>query len=214
MSPPSSPAPSLSTTTNSNCHLDRSPRLETIKNEKNNNNNNNNNEINNSSSSYRTSTLEHLSKKIKTTGSSTYNDRRVSEWRITELLEHNLQSSLEAKKEATETTSCDCKNKRQQQQQQPKPGEIASLALRQEVFMGVRVEWPFPEMMRPQRQMCMHIIKALKESRQVVWESPTGTAGWVYFHDCGKIPWGRPGVAAILTNALWFMFTGTIYDWR
>jgi hypothetical protein len=54
-------------------------------------------------------------------------------------------------------------------------GDIDALSLRNEFFMGVKLGWPFPEMLKPQRLMGLHIIKALKNKQHVVLESPTGT---------------------------------------
>ena len=109
---------------------------------------------------YRDTTLNHIAKKSKTMIG--YNDsgRPIAEWRITELLEHNLKIGIEEQKT---------------QQQRPTEGDIATLALRKEFFMGIAVGWPYPMMMKPQRLMSMHIIKGLNASRHVVLESPTGT---------------------------------------
>jgi len=55
-------------------------------------------------------------------------------------------------------------------------GDIAQLGLHKSFFVeGVRVGWPYPSILTPQRQMAIHLIKALKNSRHVVLESPTGT---------------------------------------
>ena len=40
---------------------------------------------------------------------------------------------------------------------------------------GLRIAWPFPEVMLPQRQMASHIVRGLRNSQHVVLESPTGT---------------------------------------
>jgi len=99
-----------------------------------------------------------------------YNDsgRPIAEWRITELLEHNLKIGIEEQKAQQQYSI-------KQQQQRPTEGDIATLALRKEFFMGIAVGWPYPMMMKPQRLMSMHIIKGLNASRHVVLESPTGT---------------------------------------
>ena len=40
---------------------------------------------------------------------------------------------------------------------------------------GVRIGWPYPAIMPPQRLMAIHLTKAFKNKRHVVIESPTGT---------------------------------------
>jgi hypothetical protein len=55
-------------------------------------------------------------------------------------------------------------------------GDIAQLSLHKSFFVeGVRIGWPYPSILLPQRQMAIHLVKALKNSRHVVLESPTGT---------------------------------------
>eukprot|EP00536_Pseudo-nitzschia_multiseries_P011847 jgi/Psemu1/260170/estExt_Genewise1Plus.C_4270011 len=55
-------------------------------------------------------------------------------------------------------------------------GDIPQLGLHSSFFVeGIKIGWPFPEIMLPQRQMAIHIIKALKRKLHVVLESPTGT---------------------------------------
>ena len=72
----------------------------------------------------------------------------------------------------------------QQQSKQPKQkfqlkkmeGDFPRLNLQKSFFVeGVRIGWPYPCIMPPQRQMAIHLIKALKNKRHVVLESPTGT---------------------------------------
>jgi len=91
--------------------------------------------------------------------------KSASELRITELLENNLKE-----------LAIDDESKNME-------GDIPSLALRHEFFMGAKIGWPFPEMLKPQRLMAMHIIKGLNNSNHVVLESPTGTLHAV----CGSI---------------------------
>ena len=53
-------------------------------------------------------------------------------------------------------------------------GDIPQLGLHPSFFVeGVRIGWPYPSILKPQRQMAIHLIKALKNSRHVVLESPT-----------------------------------------
>lgn len=55
-------------------------------------------------------------------------------------------------------------------------GDIPQLNLHKSFFVeGVRIGWPYPLIMPPQRQMAIHLIKAYKNKRHVVLESPTGT---------------------------------------
>jgi DEAD_2 len=91
-------------------------------------------------------------------------------------------------------------------------GDIAQLNLHKSNFVeGVRIGWPFPSMLLPQRQMAIHLIKALKNSRHVVLESPTGTGksaailcsllAWQRHH--AKSHWGNNAVlddASMVSN--------------
>ena len=53
-------------------------------------------------------------------------------------------------------------------------GDVPQLGLHASFFVeGVRIGWPYPSILKPQRQMAIHLIKALKNSRHVVLESPT-----------------------------------------
>lgn len=55
-------------------------------------------------------------------------------------------------------------------------GDIGRLKLQRTFFVeGVKIGWPFPAILPPQRQMALHIIRALKRKLHVVIESPTGT---------------------------------------
>lgn len=55
-------------------------------------------------------------------------------------------------------------------------GDIPQLNLSTSFIVeGVKIGWPFPMIMPPQRQMAVHLVKALKNRRHVVLESPTGT---------------------------------------
>jgi len=55
-------------------------------------------------------------------------------------------------------------------------GDIPQLGLHQSFFVGgVKIGWPYPVIMPPQRQMALHLVQALKRKLHVVLESPTGT---------------------------------------
>lgn len=69
-------------------------------------------------------------------------------------------------------------------------GDVAALALREEFFYGVRVGWPFPELMKPQRLMMMHITRGLQNRKHVVIESPTGTGKSAAIL-CSVLAWQR-----------------------
>ncbi|KAL9186838.1 hypothetical protein ACHAXT_010558 [Thalassiosira profunda] len=70
-------------------------------------------------------------------------------------------------------------------------GDIPTLSLHNSFFVqGIKIGWPFPEVMKPQRQMAIHLIKALKASKHVVLESPTGTGKSAAIL-CSVLSWQR-----------------------
>jgi len=70
-------------------------------------------------------------------------------------------------------------------------GDIPQLGLHASFFVeGVRIGWPYPSILKPQRQMAIHLIKALKNSRHVVLESPTGTGKSAAIL-CSVLAWQR-----------------------
>ena len=70
-------------------------------------------------------------------------------------------------------------------------GDISQLALQNNFFVGgVRVGWPYPKILSPQRQMAIHLIKALKDKKHVVLESPTGTGKSAAIL-CSVLAWQR-----------------------
>jgi hypothetical protein len=70
-------------------------------------------------------------------------------------------------------------------------GDIGELQLQKSFFVeGVRIGWPFPEILPPQRQMAVHIIRALKRKLHVVLESPTGTGKSAAIL-CSVLAWQR-----------------------
>jgi len=70
-------------------------------------------------------------------------------------------------------------------------GDIPNLTLHNSFFVsGVKIGWPFPQIMKPQRQMAIHLIKALKQRKHVVLESPTGTGKSAAIL-CSVLAWQR-----------------------
>jgi hypothetical protein len=70
-------------------------------------------------------------------------------------------------------------------------GDVPTLSLYNNFFVeGIRIGWPFPEVMKPQRQMAIHLVKALKNRRHVVLESPTGTGKSAAIL-CSTLAWQR-----------------------
>ena len=77
------------------------------------------------------------------------------------------------------------------QQRNAMEGDIRQLGLHSAFFVeGIKIGWPFPAIMLPQRQMAMHIIKGLKRKMHVVVESPTGTGKSVAIL-CSVLAWQR-----------------------
>lgn len=70
-------------------------------------------------------------------------------------------------------------------------GDIPTLRLYNTFFVeGIKIGWPFPAVMKPQRQMAIHLVKALKNRRHVVLESPTGTGKSAAIL-CSVLAWQR-----------------------
>jgi Rad3-related DNA helicase len=112
--------------------------------------------------------------------------------RITEVLGIKLRIELEfdegsrneTKQSKTTTTTTTTKTKTEKKenpgsdallQVNDMAGDLPKLALNSFYVEGVKIGWPFPSVLLPQRQMAMHIIKALKRRLHTVLESPTGT---------------------------------------
>jgi Rad3-related DNA helicase len=73
----------------------------------------------------------------------------------------------------------------------PMEGDLPQLSLHSSFFVeGVKIGWPFPVVMPPQRQMALHLIKALKKEKHVVLESPTGTGKSAAIL-CAVLAWHR-----------------------
>ncbi|KAL7470659.1 hypothetical protein ACHAXS_010897, partial [Conticribra weissflogii] len=70
-------------------------------------------------------------------------------------------------------------------------GDIPTLRLYDTFFVeGIKIGWPFSAVMKPQRQMAIHLVKALKNKRHVVLESPTGTGKSAAIL-CSVLAWQR-----------------------
>ncbi|KAL7551056.1 hypothetical protein ACHAWF_014257 [Thalassiosira exigua] len=70
-------------------------------------------------------------------------------------------------------------------------GDVPSLSLHRSFYVsGVKIGWPYPEILKPQRQMAIHLIKALQNRRHVVLESPTGTGKSAAIL-CSVLAWQR-----------------------
>lgn len=70
-------------------------------------------------------------------------------------------------------------------------GDVAQLRLHNSFFVeGIRIGWPFSTILTPQRQMAIHIVKALKRKLHVVLESPTGTGKSAAIL-CSVLAWQR-----------------------
>ena len=101
-----------------------------------------------------------------------------AQMRITEVLSRNLDSVL---KEADALPK----------QERCMDGDIPQLGLQKSFFVqGVRLGWPYPAILSPQRQMANHIISGLKRRKHVVLESPTGTGKSAALL-CATLAWQR-----------------------
>ena len=105
--------------------------------------------------------------------------------RITEVLAHNLRQLHNLSIADSSTANRDKKNNdatttatatEVQVQVNKMEGDVTMLNLHKSFFVeGVRIGWPYPMIMPPQRQMAIHLTKAFKNKKHVVIESPTGT---------------------------------------
>jgi hypothetical protein len=154
-------------------------------------------------------------------GSGKEKGRSPKDMRITEVLAGKLMDALQlsegsppvdrsvnknsgngrpVRETATETFASLSIQRKERFEKSRMEGDISQLALHKAFFVeGVRIGWPFPAILPPQRQMAIHLIKALKNRRHVVVESPTGTGksaailcsvlAWQRFH--AKTTWGK-----------------------
>ena len=118
--------------------------------------------------------------------------------RITEVLSENFRKVLTltagahgadggaAAASASSTASLSTAQSRRKME-----GDIPQLGLHGSFFVeGIKIGWPYPMVMQPQRQMAIHLIKALKNRRHVVLESPTGTGKSAAIL-CSALAWQR-----------------------
>lgn len=100
--------------------------------------------------------------------------------RIPEVLAHNLRqiSNLAISNSSTSNRSSTSGAARTGtgENNHKMEGDVPQLNLHNSFFVeGVRIGWPYPAIMPPQRLMAIHLTKAFKNKRHVVIESPTGT---------------------------------------
>lgn len=104
--------------------------------------------------------------------------------RITEVLGFHLNIHIK-QADAKDAASNDATIMRRME------GDIPQLGLHKKFFVrGVRVGWPYPVIMPPQRQMVSQVINGLKRGLHVVLESPTGTGKSAALL-CSVLAWQR-----------------------
>ena len=136
--------------------------------------------------------------------------RERKDMRITEVLLENFRKAVSLQENAAREEIMQLQkqpkengvvsNNQQQQQQNPAvavaahqkmEGDIPTLSLYNSFFVnGVKIGWPYPQVMKPQRLMAIHLIKALKDKKHVVLESPTGTGKSAAIL-CSVLAWQR-----------------------
>lgn len=157
----------------------------------------------NKSSNKRTKTMEQLIKeelsKRPSSHSSHFDEappekaRKPQDKRITELLAEKLQLQLvlQGHRIQTTTTGTVPTPTVPPTSVPPMDGDLARVSLHKSFYVqGVKIGWPFPVVMPPQRQMALHLISALKNERHVVLESPTGTGKSAAIL-CSVLAWQR-----------------------
>lgn len=114
--------------------------------------------------------------------------RAKKDMRIPEILLENFRNSvtLHENTNNNNTTSQDSKPIVKKKT----VGDIPTLALSPTFIEGIQIGFPFPKIMKPQRQIMLHLIRALKNSKHVVLESPTGTGKSAAIL-CGVLAWQR-----------------------
>lgn len=106
--------------------------------------------------------------------------------RITEVLAHNIRV-IDNEMNAKISTLL----RKNQLEIDKMSGDIPQLNLHNSFFVeGVKIGWPYPVIMPPQRQMALHLTKAFKNSRHCVIESPTGTGKSAAIL-CSALAWQR-----------------------
>eukprot|EP00804_Cyclotella_cryptica_P007195 CCRYP_009729-RA/>CCRYP_009729-RA protein AED:0.21 eAED:0.21 QI:131/1/1/1/0.87/0.77/9/1400/1710 len=122
--------------------------------------------------------------------------RTRKEMRIPEVLLENFRNAVTLHENNISTPDCaDSKivNRRKTE------GDIPNLALTSTFIEGIKIGFPFPKIMKPQRQIMLHLIRALKNKKHVVLESPTGTGKSAAIL-CSVLAWQRAHARAV-TNA-------------
>ena len=114
------------------------------------------------------------------------NKRNESQMRVTEVMARRLQEAIDLSDKKANGDGKKHTNTLRRME-----GDISQLELHKSFFMqGVRIGWPYPIIMKPQRQMALHLIQALKRKLHVVLESPTGT-GKSHAILCSVLAWQR-----------------------
>ena len=124
--------------------------------------------------------------------------RARKEMRITEVLLENFRNAVSFAGNANTHSNADNSihvddkhNINSQNKNTPKTtGDIPTLTPSTPYIEGIQIGFPFAKIMKPQRQILFHLIRALKHSKHVVLESPTGTGKSVAIL-CGCLGWMR-----------------------
>ena len=113
------------------------------------------------------------------------NDRKV---RIMEVFNTNLSIQI---KKADKGLNIENHGSHDATTDRQMHGDVPPLCLHQKFFVqGVRVGWPYPAILPPQRQMVNHVIFALRRALHCVLESPTGTGKSAALL-CAVLAWQR-----------------------
>ena len=112
------------------------------------------------------------------------------EMKITEILAANL-ANIDLENNNPSSSSSPDASAEQEKVVLKMEGDLPQLNLTDDIFIeGIRVGWPYPQIMQPQRLMAIHLIKALKGKRHVILESPTGTGKSAAIL-CSVLAWQR-----------------------
>jgi hypothetical protein len=106
-------------------------------------------------------------------------EKSISEMRITEVLAKKLARAVNLSDGKDPDESSDFQSSGEKAKDAIEglkmEGDIGQLRLLNNFFVeGIKIGWPFPVILQPQRMMAIHIIRALKRKLHVVLESPTG----------------------------------------